>query len=199
CPDRQRPNPRGRLIEASLFAVNAPVRWHQAEASVAASAYVGVARHYAIRLNVATYPHTGLAKEAYYAFQGVGGETAYSGRTTDVGIGAMMFPRKLWSGISFELGALRRVIDVREQFDYQKSEARKGAGIVGRALVGWSWLFGDRVFVATGVGMSIGRYALREDTIYMDPGYPAMDEGRNVVVFEPSFEGYFRIGIAATL
>ena len=182
------------------FAVNAPLRWHQADASVGASAYVGFRHRYAIRLNVATYPHTGFPSEAYAALAyGLGGETAYGGRTTDVGVGAMLFPRRLWNGSSFEVGGLRRVIDVREVFLGEDVEERTGAGIVGRALVGWSWLMGNRVFVATGVGMSIGRYALREDAYYVDPDRPTMHNPRDVVIIEPQLEAYFRIGIAASL
>ena len=91
---------------------------------------------------------------------------------------------------------LRRAQDLREEDDFASPSIveTKATGYAGRMMIGWSWLFAQRVFVATGVGVSVGRYAGTERTAgstYM-PQYTSKD----FVRYETVGEAYLRIGLA---
>jgi hypothetical protein len=179
------------------LAVNPPLRWADA-AAVGFSGYIGFANQHAIRINLATYEHTAnvIGDLGSIAAGGEGSEGIYSGRTTDLGIGYQHYTRGMFDGCSLEVGVLRRAQDLREEDDFASPSIveTKATGYAGRMMIGWSWLFAQRVFVATGVGVSVGRYAGTERTAgstYM-PQYTSKD----FVRYETSGEVYLRLGLA---
>jgi len=140
---------------------NLPILWKDAD-TLAASLYVGGFDHHAIRANVASYKNHGpVVTDALSAVLagGEGSESSSSGRTTDVGIGWVYYPRSLWSGLMLEAGALRRARDVSVHDSNRTPErvSTRTTVYAARAMIGWSWLLGQHVFIATGVGLSIGR------------------------------------------
>ena len=179
------------------LAVNPPLRWDDA-AAVGFSGYIGFAKQHAIRINVATYEHTAnvIGDLGSLLTGGDGDEGSYDGRTTDLGIGYQHYTRGMFDGCSLEVGVLRRAQDLREEDDFASPSIveTKATGYAGRMMIGWSWLFAQRVFFATGVGVSVGRYAGTERTAgstYM-PQYTSKD----FVRYETVGEAYLRIGLA---
>lgn len=175
------------------IAVNSPLQWGDAT-SVGVSGYIGFAEHHAIRLNVATWLHGQT-----YLGEIAAGEAIYSGRITDVGIGYQYYSRGLFEGVTLEGGLLRRALDTREQDEFSDLAIveTEGSGLLARALVGYSFLFAKRVFLAPAVGVSVGRYAGTERTAETD--YMPQYETNDFVRYEPAFEAYLRIGLAVGL
>ena len=174
---------------------NLPFMWDDAD-SIAASLYVGASDHHAIRANVASYkPHGPVVADAIVGvlFDGDGSESSQSGRTTDVGIGWVYYPRSLWSGFTFEAGALRRARDVRVHDSNMRPErvTTKTTVHAARAMVGWSWSLGRHMFVATGLGLSVGRES--GDEIF-ETDIDRMTTRESVRRVDVTAEGYLRIG-----
>jgi hypothetical protein len=141
------------------IAVNPPVRWHalhDGSTALAASGYVGFARHHAIRVNVARYTayRTNPIIDVIAPDDGAGTPV---GNYTDVGVAWMYFPRALWDGPTFEVGVLGRRKDTRDMddFGYETTDVHTTT-VAARGLVGWSWLWAHHVFASLAVGMSGG-------------------------------------------
>lgn len=177
------------------LAVNAPLSWGRA---ISGSAYARLAPHDALRINVASYEHRrGMASAL--ATMDDGGESTYSGRTLDIGIGWQYFPRRVWDGFVFEAGVLRRGEDhtTDEARWNGRIEHRKATGYAARVMVGWSWLLGEHIFIAASVGLSLGRYtgteSVQRTDDSLDPtGMPMLES-----FAEDKIEGeaYLRIGV----
>ncbi|MGE0550827.1 MAG: hypothetical protein AB7O24_26910 [Kofleriaceae bacterium] len=169
-------------IDGFAVGTNFPL-WWQDNASVGASLMVGFADRHAIRGNVMSHKATG----------GLFSEASYRGRITDVGFGWMYFPRRLWSGFSFEAGALVRNRDyLRDDLnDSPQILDTRTTTYAGRAQIGWSWLIGSHVFIATAIGLSIG-YEVGSET----SGDYDMLSTAHVARVAASMEGYFRFGFA---
>jgi hypothetical protein len=134
--------------EASGFSlgVNSPIGW--AAGGFGTSLSFGFRDHHAIRLNVASYAHrTPLLSE----------EITYGGRTTDVGVGWVLYPRSLWSGLTLELGALVRSAELSENDTFDEVMVKRDTTtFAARALAGWTWRLGYYAFVSAAVGLSAG-------------------------------------------
>jgi hypothetical protein len=170
--------------------------------SFGASLYAGFAGHHAIRGNVAAWDHDGSdLNDFFLALSGNGDESSYSGRTFDLGIGYQYFPRRLYDGLSLEAGVLVRSIDQTDDESFFNSRATRtrARAIAGRALIGWSWLFGDRVFLATAVGLSRGRYVGKEEVTAYRNDEPYMTEVEDLSEDRFAPEAYFRLGVAFDL
>lgn len=188
---------RARVDKPVALAVNAPLMWASA---ISGSAYVRFAPNNALRLNVAAYDHhPSLGYELLLATRGASTESSYSGGTVDVGVGWQYFPRRVWDGFVVELGVLRRgenhVID--EASWNSRIRHREATGYAARAMVGWSWLLGEHVFVAASIGLSLGRYSGTEsvqptDDLDNPSGMPMTSS-----IGEDRIEGeaYLRIGV----
>lgn len=180
------------------IAVNPPLRWKDAD-SVGISAYAGVSSHHAIRANFATYVDTGGAGATLIGdlfFNGDGSDAITHGRITDVGVSWMYFPRKLWSGAFLEAGLLRRARNshVEDEFDYPEVRDTETAYYAGRGLAGWSWLFGDHVFVSVSAGLSVGHEIGRETTAPRADMPMEMRRTSDVSRSQIYGEGFIRLG-----
>ena len=179
---------------------NLPFLWKDGD-TLAASLYVGVSERSALRVNVASYKnHQPVASDAIGAilFGGEGSEASHSGRTTDLGIGWVYYPRSLWDGLLFEAGALRRARDV-SVYDSNRTPERVTTTTTvyaARALIGWSWLLGRHVFVATGVGLSVGHESGAE---IFETDYNQMTTRESVSRISVTGEAYLRMGAAFDL
>jgi hypothetical protein len=170
------------------IAVNAPFRWPH---NLAASMYLGLTRHQAVRANFAKYEYDpGVGEIIGIAADGAQSEGTYRGAITDVGVGWMYFPRRLWSGFSFEAGVLRRARD--HSIDDMFVLETKTTTYAGRALIGWSWLIEGRAFISIAGGISIGRESGTETTTSMSGRISIDDVTRSAV----GVEGFLRIGAA---
>jgi len=178
------------------FAVNPPFRWQDGD-SVAASLYIGLAEHHALRLNAATYtPKYPLLFEVAVGITGGDGpEASYSGRTTDVGASWIWFPRRLYDGFSVEVGALRRARDttVHDTSGPNEYVATDTTLYAGRAMAGWSWLMYQRVFVSLQLGLSAGYQSGGKTLSNPLRREPPMTVGVDSMAIEP--EGWLRIGV----
>lgn len=179
--------------------VNSPLSWSNS-ASLGASLYAGFGEHHAIRANLARYDYRSgfLGEVAALIADSDGDEGSYGGRITDVGIGWVYYPRRPWSGWMFELGVLRRARDHRLEDEFRTPEvvATRTTTYAGRALVGWSWLMYDHVFLAVAVGLSLGHESGTETTQrYVD----GMAVRTHVSRSDVGGEGLLRLGVAFDL
>jgi hypothetical protein len=171
--------------------VNSPVGWYRG--TFGASLYVGFAGHHAVRGNFTRYEdsESPLLLAASLAAGAEG--TSHSGPVTDYGISYVWYPRALWSGIMFEVGALRRDRDIlvrHEDFDV----ATRSTTYAVRGMVGWSWTIRGRAFVAAAVGFSSGRETGSE-TVTKEVGLSGhMSETSSIKRQQPDGEAYLRIG-----
>ncbi|NVB84930.1 MAG: hypothetical protein HOV81_41570, partial [Kofleriaceae bacterium] len=97
--------------------VNMPAAWIVTK-GVAVSGYAGITKHFAVRVNLATYANSidtaaGIGMLLARADQ----EDHHIGRLYDVGAGWMYFPRGLWKGATLEAGLLFRYRDTRLEND----------------------------------------------------------------------------------
>ncbi len=174
--------------------MNLPIRWGDA-ASIGGSFYVGVSKHLAIRANIATWKYNDDAASAIVAVLGEETEGSFGGRITDVGAGVVYYSHRLWDGFTLEGGLLHRDRDIHTNDEFATPEyvATETTTYAARGLVGWSWLFGDHVFVAVAFGASAGREIGSETTGSMStPG--AMLTTKDVSRWDVAPEGYIRIG-----
>jgi hypothetical protein len=182
------------------FGTNLPLLWKDAD-TLAASLYIGASDHHAFRANVASYASHGPVVGdiiSVLVFQGDGSESSHSGRTTDVGIGWVYYPRSLWNGFMFEAGALRRARDVGV-YDSNRTPERvttKTTVYAGRAMLGWSWLLGRHVFIAASAGLSIGRESGAE---IFETDHDHMTTRNSIVRVNVTGEAYLRTGAAFDL
>ncbi len=177
--------------------VNQPFRWLDG-GSIAVSGYVGLAAHHAMRANVSRYDYTSnLVGDLIAGLHGDdGNESLYQGHLTDVGVAWIYFPRRLWSGFSFEAGLLgrHRNTSVEDDFATPAIVETRSMTIAGRAMLGWNWLIARHMFVSLAFGVSAGYETGKETTAQtlFEPMFTAHDVGRMHV----SGEGFLRLGAA---
>ncbi len=194
------PPPRTGVTKAIPIAVgiNFPTGWIDAN-SIAGSLSIGVSDHDAIRVNAATYRYAhSIGNIISLAAGGDGDESSRSGRISDLGLGFVHYSRGLWEGLSLEVGAFRRANDIRIN-DANASPATVATTstiYAGRALVGWSWLIKQHVFIALAVGVSVGLERGTEKT-EDDNGGHMMTADLDRSAIAP--EGYLRFGGAFDL
>jgi len=162
------------------IAVNNPMMWRENE-SVGVSLYYRFARKQVIRINFARYSLAGTPVEHAMGFvrEGFLDPPDHTGRMTDLGVGWMYFPRRAFDGPSIELGAVWR------DDDRYRSTRRISHDEVARALVGWSWLMHEHLFVAVAAGGAVGT---AEGTV-------GSGVGGDFSTWTASFEGYVRFGL----
>jgi hypothetical protein len=183
-----------------LLGTNLPFLWKDGD-TVAASLYVGISGHHAVRANIASYKNHGpIVGDAIAGilFDGDGSESSSTGRTTDVGIGWVYYPASLWDGLMFEAGALRRARDVSVHDSNRTPErvTTRTTVYAARAMIGWSWLLGRHVFIATGVGFSFGG---ESGTEVFETDHDDMTTRNNVSRIAVTAEAYLRMGAAFDL
>ena len=182
--------------------VNSPFSW-SGGSSLGASLYVGVGEHHAIRANAARYDYGSSVAVGVLsvAAGGDGDEASYRGHTSDLGVGWVYYQRGPWSGLTFELGVLRRARDHRIEDDYRSPERpeileTRTTTYAGRAMLGWSWLLHEHVFLAVAIGISVGHESGTEDA----QAYPdEMSVRTKVSRADGQAEGLLRLGFAFDL
>ncbi len=177
-----------------------PVAW---DTMVAATAWVGLDAHQAIRANVARYRGP-LFGSILAAFNGdsegpeEGDLPPDFGATTDISLGWSYYPRRVLDGPSVETELLGRFDRRRDRIDGQNmaSEEHHTNVYGGRVFAGWTWRLSDWWFLATGVGGAFGYERGHEKTFV---GYSSTGEiTRSGPVSRgyASLETYVRIGLA---
>lgn len=182
------------------LSVNSPISWVAAQ-NVAASGYIGLTEHQALRLTAASYEFDVNLVEKGVIGLVFGGDIdgVRSGRLLDVGAGWMYFPRRTYDGPMLELGLMRRsgaTSELDSNMDPFAVE-RDTQRYAGRALVGWSWLIHDRVMISFAVGGSRGYETGTETTTresFFFPDNMSRTETHDVSQWSTTVEGYFRAG-----
>jgi hypothetical protein len=120
------------------------------------------------------------------------------GRKTDFGAAWMYSSRRAYDGFSFEAGALVRIdrsIDSPGDGDDYTDLVHHTTTIGARALVGWSWLGWNRVFVSIQAGLSVGQeFGREEDVRYLAELAPiatSFDVDKTTI----SGEAFMRFGV----
>jgi hypothetical protein len=189
-----------------VVAINNPIMWKSptepsprpsegsGSLAIGVSGYVGIARHQALRVNYATYA-TMLQNFLEFAplpWDLGDGTCAASvgGHMDDLGVGWMYFFPERWQGLTLEVGAVRKSMHLwhcmNDQYGEYASETHTtSTAYVARAMVGWSALAKDRLFVSFAGGLSAGREAGTDD-----------DTGARFHHLVADPEVYFRIGFA---
>jgi len=181
------------------IAVNSPISWGIGGGGFGISGWAGLTEHQAIRANVASYG-AGYYPVAMLAAVSSGAppdeDCSATGTISDVGASWVYFPRKVYSGLSLEVGALRRSTtkavlgcDLAASFD----TTRHSVTYAGRAMIGWSWMLGDHAFIAIAVGAAKGVERGHVDQRQSDDS-PL--ETVRVDQWTPTFESYLRFGAA---
>lgn len=176
-------SPAAAETEAGFgIAVNNPMMWRDQE-SIGVSLYYRFQRKQVIRINFAHYKLAGTPVEHAIGFMREGylepPDDRYTGRMTDLGVGWIYFPRRAFDGPSIELGAVWR------DNDHYHSTGRISHDELARALVGWSWLMHEHLFVAVAAGGSVGG----------STGTVGSAMGGEFSTWTAGFEGYVRIGL----
>jgi hypothetical protein len=190
APDSPPPTPFQRSVS---FGTNLPFLWNDAN-SIAASLSVSVAPRHAIRANVATYKNHGSALLNLAALPAGGSEIDHNGRFTDASINWVYYPRRAWSGLLLEAGALRRRSDTGTFDSFTSPEVVHTDTVIyaARAMLGWSWLMQQHVFFAAGVGLSVGRESGIQRATYESDGRMTREP---IARLHLSGEGYVRVGV----
>jgi hypothetical protein len=179
--------------ERVAFAVNPPVGW--LVGSFAGSVYVGLGEHHALRANLARYPHSIGALGAFAEIVAHAEyEATQKGDITDLGLAWMIFPDRLCSGLIFELGLLGRFRNFSDEDEYHSPPyvALDTTTIAGRALIGWSWRFGN-AFLSYEIGASVGReFGTETDG---DGRIPPMMTTHHIYRQDVEFESFLRLGL----
>ncbi len=194
APDQPRPfTYRPREIppfttRPMAIGVNNPIGWYRG--AVAASVYVGLSQHHAIRANFAYYGHASPGADLVSGLAG-GDLASYRGRVIDYGAALVWYTRPRWRGTTLEIGALVRDRAIRTGFE---SEVVKNWTLTygARGMIGYSWRIG-RGFVAFAVGLSAGYERGRERI--RPESFPSMSTVEGPVArVQVDGEGYLRIG-----
>lgn len=167
-------------------AVNTPLMWVDGK-SMGGSLYIGAHEHFTLRLN-------GISHE-YGLIDGAFGEASFTGRTRDLGLGFVYFPKRNFDGLSLEVGYTHRSIDgvVTDINASPEYAAEQLDGHLARGFVGYSLLIEKRVFIAAAIGGAVGRYTGSETM-----GSDVFEEERMtraVNQVKTSFESYLRFGV----
>jgi hypothetical protein len=181
-----------RTPERYAIAVNEPLFW--ANKIIGVSAYVAVDQHHALRVNVANYTAPGTQLSALFAAPS-GGTPINGGGYFDVGFGWQWYLDGLWRGPTFELGVLWRAdhrrfpdsFDTMPEFEVE----RDARGVLARGLVGWSWLFYDRLFIMAAAGSALG-YERGTELVTLDDYTTRYTRPSPSLV--ATLEGYARVG-----
>lgn len=183
------------------IAINTPMAWPW---SFAASAWVGVDNHNALRANFARYrgPLWG-AIPAIFDYEGEDLEEDQIppdfGHTTDLSVGWAYYPRRVLDGANVEVGLLGRFNHLRDRIDDRNVAAEERFTQVygARVLVGWTWRLSDWWFIALATGSSVG-YERGSEKKFIGYSSTGMDitSARRVSRIDPSFEAYLRVGLA---
>lgn len=192
------PTSSGRTLPIAV-GVNFPAGWLGGK-SVAASLYVGVTSTDAIRANFARYENTAslVGDVLSVASGGDGSEASHGGHITDLSVGLVHYSRALWDGLTLEAGALRRARDTQvfDDFASPASVDTTSTTYAGRALIGWSWLVHQHLFISFAVGGSVG---IERGTERTANGLGQMQETVKVDRSAASPEAYLRFGGAFDL
>lgn len=162
-------------------ATNLPLMWPH---SMGASVYLAPSRQGVLRLNLAHYEDLAIPAED---------APTTKGRITDVGIGWNWYLLRRWRGPMVELGALARIRDLHTSGEDSPTIDTDTTEYAVRAMLGWTWMLGDHVFIASAVGYSVGYE--RGDERVMDERNPRMPGSSPYVKrrrTEP--EAYLRVG-----
>ncbi len=177
------------------IAVSTPVSW--VETGFGASLYYKLAEHHALRFNVASYSNQEpIAGELLIgaAFGGDDDGGGMTGRTSDVGVGWMYFPRRFGSGFFLETGVLGRLRRVGSYDEENDLTTTRSSVLATRALVGWSWpLFGDGFFVSIAAGASAGYEWGATNTVFDSEEMPT---AARVSKLDVEFECFSRLGFS---
>jgi hypothetical protein len=149
--------PSDAPIQRSLaVGTNLPILWTNAY-SIAGSLSVNLSARHAIRANVASYAYDNILPGVIAGLAG-GEELDRGGRTTDLGISWVFYPRRLWDGFLLEAGALHRTSEVtlHDQDATLSFTDTRTTKYAGRVMIGWSWLLDPHFFIAAAVGVSAG-------------------------------------------
>jgi hypothetical protein len=181
------------LGHSIAIATNLPFFWPQGY-SIAGSASVNLSARHAIRANVASWQYDNIAAGLAAASNG-GDFVPGDGRTTDVALGWVFYPRRLWDGFLIEVGALHRSSHVtwKDDEDLAGSRAteRRTTMYAGRVMIGWSWRINPHLFIATAVGLSDGwESGTREER----SGDGSDAKATPIAGQARSLEGYLRFG-----
>lgn len=183
------------------FAVNPPLRWFsdgkEGDRAFAASLYGALGTHHVLRGNAARYPYG-----EDNPIGAITSESSFDGDVTDFGASYMYFPRRAFDGFVVEAGVLFRRTDGVDHGPFWDDTTRKTDYFAGRALVGWSWLFADRIFTSLQVGASAG-YERGMQSVCDSSAATCMEYGGPVEtkVKERTIlpEGFMRIGVVFDL
>jgi hypothetical protein len=138
-----------RPVGSIAAAVSMP--WYWPEGFIGASAYGRMTDRLAIRADFERWDY------APTVILGGADGPSYSGVMIDYGLGLVYFPRRLWSGLRLELGALVRDRDTLKVADQGLERTTTVSTIyAARGLIGWSWDVHPRVFLALAVGGARG-------------------------------------------
>lgn len=162
--------------------------------SIAGSVSVNLSARHAIRANVASWQYNNILAGLASASDGsdfVPGD----GRTTDVALSWVFYPRHLWDGPLLDVGALHRRRhatwkgdEFNDTFQITRQRTTRYAA---RAMVGWSWRITHTFFIATAVGISGGRESGTWEERSSDGSHAKTTP---VAGLTRSFEGYLRLG-----
>lgn len=179
------------------LAVNSPVSWAvpdwNHEGAFAISGWVGLTEHQALRANFATYDPD---FHPLAVIAGAYSECPPEGNTKDVSAAWVYFPRKLYSGLSLEVGAMRRSTTQAIRYcDLAQYSDRIQASVTyaARAMVGWSWTIGDHAFIAIAIGGSNGR---ERGELQRRMDSESAFETLRIAQWTSSVETYLRFGAA---
>jgi hypothetical protein len=181
------------------LAVNFPVSWIPSSglhgSAIGISGWVGLTEHQAIRANLAAYGPSFHNPVVAVATGAAENECPPRGMVYDAGAAWVYFPRALYSGMSLEVGVLRRSstqsITLCDLDTYPERD-RSSVTYAARAMIGWSWTIGDHAFIATAVGESLGSERGMETRVDQE----SMSETVRVAAWPASFETYLRFGAA---
>jgi hypothetical protein len=135
-----------------LVGVNQPLLWHTG--GIAASVYVRVASHLAVRANIAGYSGAESLLDFIINLHR-GGGYGRAGRTFDLGIAGIWYPRRVGRGPMVEAGALRRKRNIDTYTDTGETITTRSTEYAGRVMVGWTWR-SRHLFLAFAAGLSVG-------------------------------------------
>lgn len=196
----EQPRPAANRVFA--LGVNVPLIWPW---SFAASGWIGLDEHYALRGNFARYRGS-LVTASLGSFDSegegdAGGTELDFGHTTDVSLGVAYYPRRVLHGISLELGALCRFHRLRDRIDDHNMalEQQRTNVYSARFLIGWTGYVSDSWFLAAGLGAALGyergweRVFVRYDR--SDGGFREVFREGDVSRADLSMEAYLRVGI----
>jgi|SRR6185503_11039125 hypothetical protein len=179
-------------------AVNLPAAWPW---SLAASAWVGLDDHDAIRASYARYraPLLGMIAGRLFS-EGLeeGDLPPDFGHTTDVSVGWAYYPRRVLDGASVELGALCRLNHLRDRIDGMNvAHEEQFTNVYGaRVLAGWTWRLSDWWFIGTSIGASAGYERGREKKFVAYSMGMEISQDARVSRVALSIEAYLRVGLA---